>query len=115
MSFSRKNEPRIFFQRILLVYNSFPAVNDESLFESGTCPAFTPGDGKGSGEEKISETLTGRACIAECESRQEKDSTINGATVWADAGKKGCWCEKQMNGVNAGSTKYKTCKFEGRV
>ena len=68
---------------------------------------FQPGDGDGIAEEGVavySSGLTDQACVDACVMKKRLDYNINGVT--RDA--RGCWCEKEMVGVNP-SSRYKTC------
>lgn len=86
----------------------------DGTFDGGDCkkdemtggPAFTcafkSGDGHGTSETKVSNTLKGQACALECYKRG-----YMGATVKAN-GSGGCWCEHAMLSIQPNRS-YKSC------
>ena len=66
-----------------------------------------PGDGIG-GTEILIGDQRGSVCIDACKQRKQINSSINGVTLFSEAIKGGCWCEKGMKGRN-NNTKYMSC------
>jgi len=69
---------------------------------------YATGNGEGVGQIWAG-LLNGTDCAEVCAIRRKKDPTINGAKVYSDTSKKGCWCQKTMSVVNMNVGKYKTC------
>ena len=56
---------------------------------------------------------TGLECVKVCAERRLIDPTINGVTVKNDESP-GCWCERNMDNIDAADTTYKACYFQGQ-
>ena len=81
------------------------------LIAGSTTCTLSIGDGQGASEVKVG-LQTGLECVKVCIERRNSDPTINGVTVKNDDSE-GCWCEREMNNIDATDTIYKACYLIG--
>ena len=83
------------------------------LIAGRTTCTLSIGDGQGASEVKVG-LQTGLECVKACIERRNSDPTINGVTVKND-NSEGCWCEREMNNIEATDTIYKACYLIGEI
>ena len=76
-------------------------------FQSQTKCRFAIGDAIGS-KIRMGFSQTPAQCIDDCLRLQGIDSAINGASIYSDGEKKGCWCVKRLIDLDSNGA-YKTC------